>query len=267
MPAERVIKLQGRLFLRCSIQVKTGLHIGASSVGLEIGGVDNPILRDPITGQPYIPGSSLKGKLRSLTEKRYGLPQNHSMGQRVWIHMCERGQGDLYRDCPVCHIYGVTGDIDYALPTRLAVRDSFLSPESAARLEKADTDLPYTEVKYEASIDRVTSHAHPRPVERVPAGAVFSPVEMVLNVYQPRDVTERLGVLLEALGLLEDDYLGGLGSRGGGQIAFANLRLSARASDSYQEEHELAAARDLHELLAASQQAQQRARTLLFPET
>ena len=58
----RIQKLEGLLELR------SGLRIGASEGEIRIGGVDNQVIRHPHTGRPYIPGSSLKGKVRSLLE-------------------------------------------------------------------------------------------------------------------------------------------------------------------------------------------------------
>jgi CRISPR-associated protein Csm3 len=96
------------------------------------------------------------------------------------------------------------------------------------------TDLPFTEVKWEAAIDRVTSAATPRQLERVPAGAIFAPMELVFNYYLDSD-TRLLESLLTAMQLLEDDYLGGQGSRGSGKITFQGLKITIRYGDSYQE--------------------------------
>ena len=171
MPEIKNIQLKGRVFITFDIEAVTGLHIGGSDTGIEIGGVDKTVIRDPITNRPYIPGSSLKGKVRSLLEKYRGLAQNQRIGQG-FIHSCD--DKEQYPGCDVCQIFGVPGERDFATPTRLVVRDVHLSDASAKTLEEqAHTDLPYTEVKTEVSIDRVTSAANPRQMERVPAGAVF----------------------------------------------------------------------------------------------
>jgi len=108
-----------------------------------------------------------------------------------------------------------------------------LSGDEADRLEQvAHTDLPYTEVKYEAAIDRVTSAATPRPMERVPAGTCFEDLEMIFSVYDPGDLNRFVHVL-EAMQLLQDDYLGGLGSRGSGKLVFENLSISVRSRQDY----------------------------------
>lgn len=224
------VTLHGRVIVNARIRLLTGLHIGGSSAALAIGALDNPVVRDSLTGRPYVPGSSVRGKMRSLTEKLQGKPQNWRIGQ-VSIHICE--EADPYERCDVCRIFGVPGQMKHSFPTRLYVRDSFLAEESEQELrEQARTDLPYTEVKWEASIDRVTSAAVPRQIERVPAGAVFGPLEMVFSLYKPDDLA-LLKTVFQAMQLLEDDYLGGLGSRGSGKIRFENLSISVRNAEDY----------------------------------
>jgi len=228
------VNLYGRIFITGNIRAETGLHIGGSQSGLEIGGVDNVVIRDPLTDRPYIPGSSLRGKMRSLWEKKNGAPQNWPIGQGVRIHICERLE--QYARCPVCQIYGVPGQLEASSPTRLVVRDVFMSEESAKALESvAQTDLPYTEVKWEAAIDRVTSAATPRQMERVPAGVVFSGFEMVFSVYDYPGDLQRFPDVLESMQLLEDDYLGGQGSRGSGKITFQNVLVWARSRADYRQ--------------------------------
>ncbi|MDW8070873.1 MAG: type III-A CRISPR-associated RAMP protein Csm3 [Anaerolineae bacterium] len=253
--ASKKIKLEGRVFLSFDIEAVTGLHIGGSETGIEIGGVDKTVIRDPLTNRPYIPGSSLKGKMRSLLEKYKGLPQNQRIGQG-YIHSCgadsenEAKNREEYLDCDVCQVFGVPGERKFARPTRLVVRDLHLSDESAQKLEETGrTDLPYTEVKTEVSIDRVTSAANPRQMERVPAGSVFSNRKangtedvgadvIVYSIYQGDDCdavrdVDRLETLFTGMQLLEDDYLGGLGSRGSGRVRFRNIRLSVRTNNGY----------------------------------
>lgn len=242
---ERKIELKGRVFITFDIQAVTGLHIGGSDVGVEIGGVDKTVIRDKLTNRPYIPGSSLKGKMRSLLEKYHNKPINFPKNKPAF-HVCLTA--DPYKTCEVCQVFGISGEQEFATPTRLVVRDTFLSEMSAKKLETAQTDLPYTEVKTEVSIDRVTSAANPRQMERVPAGAVFGcseieengqkkrfgqPPEMVFSLYEGEGCSaqkdlERLSVLLEAMQLMEDDYLGGLGSRGSGKIKFRHIKIEFR---------------------------------------
>jgi CRISPR-associated protein Csm3 len=226
------INLYGRIVITTNIEAVTGLHIGGSSVGLEIGGLDKAVIRNPLTNQPYIPGSSLRGKMRSQTEKVLGLRQNNKIGQ-VTIHTCkEQDDYNAKGGCPVCHVFGVPGEVKATGPTLLVVRDVALTAESAQALEKLKTDLPFAELKTEVAIDRVTSAAVPRTLERVPAGAVFGPAELVFSIYDRADFA-RLKYVLEALQLVEDDYLGGSGSRGSGKVRFTNIQVSARAAKDY----------------------------------
>lgn len=234
------IKLIGRVFFEFSLRTLSGLAIGGSDVGIEIGGVDRTVIRDKLTNRPYIPGSSLRGKMRSLTEKYKGMPQNQRIGQAT-IHTC-KGAED-YAKCEVCRIYGVPAEVKFNTPTRLIVRDVPLTPESVQQLREAHTDLPFTEVKTEVAIDRVTSVANPRQFERVPAGVVFGPAEMVYSIYSgdgcdPNQDVEFLNVVFTGLKLLEDDYLGGLGSRGSGQVRVEGLRLGLKMAEPYTAEPE-----------------------------
>jgi len=234
------IILKGKLILKSKIEAITGIHIGGAQAGLEIGGIDSIVVRDPLTGYPYIPGSSIKGKMRSLLERKLGLPLNREMRTArniVRIHECEKEED--YKTCKVCRLFGIAGEKGLGTPTRLYVRDTFLSKESAERLEKIETGYPFTEIKWEAAIDRITSAAVPRQIERVPAGTVFEPMVMIVNVYEGENFNfaEDLDLLLslfEAMELLEDDYLGGMGSRGYGQVKFRELELTLKTAKHYQ---------------------------------
>ena len=199
--------------------------------------MDNPVIRDPITGQPYIPGSSLRGKMRALLDRHLGNKLNKSIGRDVKIHECKNE--DDYANCPVCKLFGLPGDAPFAEPARLIVRDTFLKPESAEKLVNADTDMPYTEIKWEVAIDRITSAANPRQNERVPAGAVFAPLEMIFSFY---DLNEGgyegemrwLEYVLTGMELIEDDYLGGTGSRGSGKVRFNDISLTLKPRSYYE---------------------------------
>ncbi len=226
------INLYGRVIITAEIEAMTGLHIGGSSTGLEIGGLDKAVIRNPRNGQPYIPGSSLRGKMRSQTEKVLGVPQNNPIGQAT-IHVCrEETEYTKNGGCPVCHVFGVPAEIGYSGPTRLVVRDVALTEVSVKELDSINSDLRFSELKTEVAIDRVTSAAVPRTLERVPAGAVFGPAEFVFGIYEKADY-ERLKTVIQALQLVEDDYVGGAGSRGSGKVKFNSVKVSARARDNY----------------------------------
>lgn len=219
------------LSLTSVIVCETGLRIGAAESSIAIGGIDNPVIRNPLTGEPYIPGSSLKGKMRSLLERRYELPQNWSIQRdRVNVHVCE--EEAEYRECPVCPLFGIAAPQQgqWFCLTRLRVADVPLTDQSRERLEQRSTDFPFTEVKTEIALDRLTSGATPRSMERVPAGAEFGPARLTLFVYKgeaqsgdsPQGLLKRL---LEGMELVEADYLGSAGSRGSGRISFTDIAL------------------------------------------
>lgn len=234
-PAAPSIRLYGRIILEGKIEALTGLHIGGSPGALAIGGVDLPVIRNAVNQEPYIPGSSLKGKMRSLWEKAQGVSCEYPVAlnkaqpnKDVHIHACVTQTA--YVDCPVCQIFGTLGQSGATYPTRIVVRDAPLDADS---LKDVRTDMPFTEVKWEAAIDRVTSAATPRQIERVPAGAVFSPMQIVFNIYEAGDF-ERFLDVLTALQLVEDDYLGGQGSRGSGRVGFQELKLICKSTSNYE---------------------------------
>ncbi|HCL00692.1 MAG TPA: type III-A CRISPR-associated RAMP protein Csm3 [Candidatus Marinimicrobia bacterium] len=217
------MKLDKKVIISGNIKALTGLHIGGSGQGMAIGGADSPVLRDPITNIPYIPGSSLKGKMRSLLEKITGkLPIKNGKAEP-----CKCG------NCDVCTVFGVPAEADSKLPGRLIVRDAFMKPESADILDKSNnTDMPYTEVKTEVTIDRITSKANPRQIERVPSGAEFD-MQLILNVYDEDDLNSLLNTVETSLKLVEDDYLGGNGTRGYGQVQIDITGISYKDESIY----------------------------------
>lgn len=209
-----------------TITVITGLHIGGSTVGLEIGGKDNPIIKHPVTKEPYIPGSSLKGKMRSLLELH--LDKHNDPSIRGWgeVHTCADPK------CKVCVVFGSSADESTNGPTRLVVRDAILDDTYKKEQKQKNsnwTALDLTESKYENSINRITARANPRNFERVVPGAKFS-FEMIYKVFKRHDekVTDTSELkdeklfenVLTGLKLIENDALGGAGSRGCGQVKF-----------------------------------------------
>jgi len=255
--AQTQLKLIGKLILSGDLHCETGLHIGAGKGSLEIGGADNPVVKDAF-GLPYIPGSSLRGRLRSLLESAMGLTAPSELvylskrrGQEVRIHQSDRP------DDEVCLLFGrnpgrmerVEGDAiesRSASPSRLAVYDAPLDATSITVQMRENLDDEITEVKSENAIDRITSQANPRTLERVPAGARFK-IRMVLDILCEEDKA-LVGRLIGGLRLLEDDALGGGGSRGNGRVRLANLALIWRGESFYTTgaaESELASAADL----------------------
>ncbi len=246
---------EARIFIGFEIHALTGLHIGGTGGGIQIGGIDKEIIRNPITQRPYIPGSSLKGKIRCLLEKHHQLPINREIG-RTKIHSCKDPED--YRNCPVCQVFGVPAEEKFGTQTRLLVRDVLLSEESAEILEGLPLERSYAETKTEVSIDRITSAANPRTIERVPAGAIFGPGEMIYTIFNsdngladPKSDVERLSVVFEGMQLLEHDYLGGLGSRGSGKVEFRKISISLRKrADYFEKVTDIGAFGTVEELMA-----------------
>src|ERR1700742_4097340 len=240
--AQTQLQLIGKLILSGDLHCETGLHIGAGKGSLEIGGADNPVVKDAF-GLPYIPGSSLRGKLRSLLENALGLTSptelvylSRRKGQEVRIHQSDRPDDDvclLFGRSPgrMERVQGEALETSQATPARLAVFDAPLDPESITPQMRENLDDELTEVKSENAIDRITSQANPRTLERVPAGARFK-TRLVMDVLCDEDAPLFLRVL-EGLRLLEDDALGGGGSRGSGRVSFANLKLVWRGKNYY----------------------------------
>jgi len=223
---ENKATLEKKIFIRGQILAKTGLHIGGSSLGMSIGGADSVVIRDPITSRPYIPGSSLKGKMRSLIEKVTG--SFYYDEEKKEFLPCK----DINN--PIGKVFGVSADNNLkSTPTRLIVRDAHLENEELLA-EAENTDMLYTEIKTEVTIDRLTSKANPRQIERVPAGALFS-MELVLNVYQGDNVEELLKTVFDALKLVQDDYLGGNGTRGYGKVKITVDELTFKDKTAYLE--------------------------------
>lgn len=221
------LQFKGKYILSGEIHCETGLHIGGTSTGPEIGGVDNPVIKDPLTERPYIPGSSLKGKLRALLEWSLGKVEKHSKHNTYTAHFCG--------ECPACIIFGPASDDTEirmaAGPTRLTVRDSFPTEKTLELWKDWLGEGIYTEIKTENAVDRVTSEANPRPMERVPAGSAFG-FEMIFDVYRNED-WKLLKDLFTAMHLLEDSALGGSGSRGHGRVRFKSLKLEWRPVEYY----------------------------------
>jgi CRISPR-associated protein Csm3 len=274
--------LLGKLTLTSHLSVETGLHIGGGGENLDIGGLDKPVIRDPLTKYPYLPGSSIKGKLRSILERLLNKPLNRKGGSDTWRYESddladgftevENGRFIAYegaRTCQISRLFGSTGgskcwmpietarEEEFSLdknpttrtiegqncvkinrgrnaPARLIIRDSHLLTESAEKLKQVDTGLFMTEWKFENGIDRVTAAANPRQLERVPAGSKFK-FELVYTVEDANQAIEDLQNIAIALAILEDDALGGHGSRGYGKVRFENFDFNYRSLAQYRQ--------------------------------
>jgi len=244
-------KLLGKITLGGSLECLTGLHIGASKENMEIGALDSPVVRDPISLEPFIPGSSLKGKLRALLEKAHPeLVPNRNGGSGISRHECSdwdpgSSMNKNYdsqmnfpgaSQCPVCRLFGATGEGNGDnFPARLKVRDLKLREESVRELKQIETGLLYTEWKFENGIDRITSAANPRNLERVPRGAKFG-FSIVYDVEDIETLQTDLANLQLAIRLLHDDALGGHGSRGYGHVRLDFDQIEARKIAHYRGE-------------------------------
>ncbi|MFN6455777.1 MAG: type III-A CRISPR-associated RAMP protein Csm3 [Nostoc sp. EfeVER01] len=273
--------LLGKLTLTSHLSAETGLHIGGGGENLDIGGLDKPVIRDPLTKYPYLPGSSIKGKLRSTLERLLNKPLNRTGGSGTWRYESddlangftevENGHFVAYegaRTCQVSRLFGSTGGSGFWMPietateeglfsdknrtrtiegqncvqvnrgrnapARLIIRDSHLVTESAEKLKQVDTGLYMTEWKFENGIDRVTAAANPRQLERVPAGAKFK-FELVYTVEDANQAIGDLENIAIALAILEDDALGGHGSRGYGKVRFQQFNFSYRSLAQYRQ--------------------------------
>lgn len=224
--------IQTKIFIRGILTAQTGLHIGGNSVGMAIGGADAVVVRNPLTNEPYVPGSSLRGKMRSLLERVRGL-ESESKGEGGFqINTKKEALFGVDPNTKLGRLFGVAADKG-GTPTRLIVRDAPLTRESAERLKNApNTDMPMTEVKTEVWIDRITSAANPRQTERVPAGAEFA-FELILTLVVGDDPEEYLDLVYEGLRLVEADALGGKGSRGYGQVKFTLREVVERTAAQY----------------------------------
>jgi len=207
-------EIKGKLVL------KSGLHIGAGDTEMHIGGIDNTVVRHPHTNEPYIPGSSIKGKVRSLLEMKSGLMVKTN-GSPLQVKDINGLDSEKESECrKIISLFGSSGDYSESVidlgPTRVTFSDCQLSEKS--RNEK----LQLFETKTETAIDRIKGTAQRgslRFIERVPAGIEFD-FSVSLKILKEEDKA-LFNYLLQGLKLLEMDSLGGSGSRGYGKISFA----------------------------------------------
>ena len=190
-----------------TIEVVTGMHIGGSSAFSAIGAVDSPVIKDMRTSYPIIPGSSLKGKMRSLLAKRYNTV------------LATTPDDDA--EC-LTSLFGSAkkGNVRTG---RLLFSDMLLGNWEELKKQGLTSK---TEIKFENTIKRTTAVANPRQIERVIRGSEF-PLYLVYEVVDEETLKKDFEILREGFRLLEYDYLGGSGSRGYGKIKFKNLYAEA----------------------------------------
>ena len=195
-----------KIVINAELKLLTGMHIGKSNDFAPIGAVDSIVVTDPLTKQPIIPGSTLKGKLRTMLAKL------ETEGSILKTHNNDNNE--------IKRLFGATKP--EIVESRLQFYDIFLS--NAEELEKKETDLLYTEIKFENTINRTTAVAMPRQLERVPAGAQFA-FKLVYNCEDETDLKEDFENLAKALKMIQLDYIGGSGTRGYGKVAFSNFEV------------------------------------------
>jgi CRISPR-associated protein Csm3 len=204
----------GKIIIKCTLQVVTGMHIGGSPGFSAIGAVDSVVVRDALTGEPMLPGSSLKGKMRTLLAQAL---KNDFITQE-----CADDPYELKR------LFGTAGNSrrgENPKGARLQFADAFLTN---ADLLKNRGGM--TEVKFENTIKRLTSVANPRQIERVVRGAEFA-ITMAYTVEKREEIREDFANIAKALKLISLDYLGGHGSRGYGKVRFSNFELDVREGE------------------------------------
>lgn len=207
--------------IRGKITLKSGLHIGAGDMEMKIGGTDNPVIKHPHTLEPFIPGSSLKGKVRSLLEMRSGL-MTKSDGKPLTPSDLEKCNDEEKKEGEkILKLFGSSGaaDDEYLSklgPTRVSFADAFLNEKWKKKATENQWSL--IEVKSENTIDRIKGTAeHPRFIERVPSGVEFD-FCVALKIMENDEGLEDF--LIDGLRFLQMDALGGSGSRGYGKIEF-----------------------------------------------
>jgi CRISPR-associated protein Csm3 len=185
------------------------MHIGAAKDFAPIGAVDSPFIRDPYTKRPIIPGSSLKGKIRTLLAKSYA--------NSYVLNSIEDDNEIIQR------MFG-SATKNQVRAARLQFYDLSMTDESFQQFDVMEMDTYIGEIKFENVINRITSEAKPRQIERVPAGVEFA-FRLIYNIEDPDQVVEDMQILTDGLRLLQMDYLGGHGSRGYGRVAFRDFHV------------------------------------------
>ena len=198
-----------KLKISAEMKVLTGLHIGDNTGFAPIGALDNPVIRDSYTGDPIVPGSSLKGKMRYLLARA---------AQPEGVYVLNECKDDADH---IIRLFGSPGDSKENNPVtaHLQFSDAFLTNR-----EEMMKVGGLTEVKAENTIKRSTSIANPRSNERVVRGAKFG-VNWYYTMDRPEYLIEDMETLAEGCKLLSLDYLGGSGTRGYGRVEFDHFTI------------------------------------------
>jgi len=232
-------ELKGVLKLKYKIKVKTGLHIGGSKESIEIGGIDNVVIKIPVyktedgeyRNVPYIPGSSLKGKIRALlewVEKPSG--ENHKP-----IAIAKSGEPCNCGNCNICKLFGAHKAKNPTQPIRLRFDDFYPTKETIQMWEEVLDGL-YTELKSENTIDRIKGTAsNPRHTERVIPGSEFEGY-ITVRIFEGDTYEDTVAILEKGIKMLEDDYLGGSGSRGYGRVGLFPEEIEWKSIENYKPE-------------------------------
>ncbi len=210
--------MYGKIEISGRIKLLTGMHIGASDSFAAIGAIDTPVIKDPISGLPLIPGSSLKGKMRTLLAKQYN-PNPFAE--------CERDDEKITR------LFGSSKSVKNGYPVSARILFSDVVMENLDEIKAHGVESP-TEAKEENAINRVTGIANPRVIERVIKGAAF-PLSIIYNVENEEEMAEDFKTIADGLKLLQYDYIGGHGSRGYGRIAISDLHVDVVVGDVKEE--------------------------------
>ncbi|MBP1547075.1 MAG: type III-A CRISPR-associated RAMP protein Csm3 [Oscillospiraceae bacterium] len=193
----------GKILIKGKIELLTGMHIGTGGEFAAIGAVDSPVICDKLSGLPIIPGSTLKGKLRSVLARKYSRKDADSAGD----------------DCTaIQRLFGYSKKKESRV-SRLIFSDMAVS--NMDELKNFNIHTP-TEVKFENTINRLSGIANPRQIERVIRGCCFD-MEIIYDLTDEDEASEDMELLAEGLRLLQYDYIGGHGSRGYGKIKFSGL--------------------------------------------
>lgn len=211
-------KLENRLVIKGTIEALTPLHIGSGKPQIELEEVDMPIIKDT-NDQPYIPGSSIKGKVRSEAERILRKDGAYVCNPPAVRNMCGGNKSRLEDHCVACKIFGTAGSIS-SVASKVRFRDAYPVKKLETLMQRTGT-----------AIDRQTetvSRSSLYSVEAVPAGGVFD-----FEVVAENLTDEELKVLFAAIKSVEDSALGGGSSRGFGKVKINITSVTDRSAKFY----------------------------------